>query len=69
MAGKSQCTGCGADIRWIKTVKGKSMPCNIEEVTIITKVGSIYRGFTPHWATCPKADEFRRREIANKTKG
>ena len=29
----STCRGCGAPIIWIKTERGKSMPCDPEQVT------------------------------------
>ena len=28
----SKCKGCGAEIVWIQTENGKSMPCNAEKV-------------------------------------
>lgn len=40
------CRGCGAEITMDGTDEGKWMPTNIS--------GS------PHWATCPKAAEFKR---------
>ena len=43
---KAQCRGCGALIYWIKTKKGKNMPVDADG--------------QPHWATCEKADTFRR---------
>lgn len=49
----AKCKSCGADIIWIKTVTGKSMPCNAEAVicwkkpkgkaTVITPNGETYR--------------------------
>lgn len=29
----ARCKSCGAELRWIKTTKGKAMPCNAEAVT------------------------------------
>lgn len=40
------CKGCGAGIFWQKTKNGKWMPLDPDG--------------TPHWSTCPKAEEFRR---------
>jgi hypothetical protein len=40
------CKGCGATIAWVKTAAGKMMPVDGDG--------------TPHFATCPKAAEFRR---------
>jgi hypothetical protein len=42
------CAGCGEPIYWIKTKAGASMPLNPDG--------------TSHFATCPKADLFRREE-------
>ena len=81
----SACRACGAEIRWIKTRDGKSMPCNQEGVfftpgggphTFVTPQGMVVRGtkgvswrshdgrfgYTPHWATCPQADRFRKKK-------
>lgn len=39
----SQCRGCGKEIRFIKTVKGKTMPVNPEKVWVrIAKGGKPY---------------------------
>lgn len=40
------CRGCGAEIAWYRTPKGKAIP--LDEGTLI-----------PHWGTCPNADDFR----------
>lgn len=44
--GAAQCKGCGADIEWWTTPRGKKMP---------TDEGTA----TPHWSTCPNAKEFK----------
>ena len=54
------CKKCKAKIRWIKTKKGKWMPVDSKEITIVTIVGEIQKGYIPHWATCPNAEEFRK---------
>ncbi len=36
---KSRCQSCGAPIVWIKTVSGKSMPCNASPVYYTTVGG------------------------------
>lgn len=36
----AKCRGCGASIVWIKTAKGKMMPCNPQMVGFITKTGA-----------------------------
>lgn len=43
----SKCRGCGAEIAWYETPKGKMIP--LDEGTL-----------EPHWSTCPNADSFRR---------
>lgn len=87
----SKCRGCGAAIVWIRTIRGKAMPCNAEAVEyqkdkrgkdfIVTKSGDVVRGriitdgekhgllepiidgegYISHYATCPKADLFRKK--------
>jgi hypothetical protein len=47
VANKSECTGCGAPIWWVKTRAGKNMPLNADMIA--------------HWATCPKAEDFRKK--------
>jgi hypothetical protein len=41
------CSGCNAVIHWVKTAKGKWTPVNPD--------GS------PHWSTCPKAKQFKKK--------
>ena len=48
------CRGCDAAITWTRTVTGRWSPLNLD--------GS------PHWATCPFADKFRRRMKKGGTK-
>ena len=81
----AKCKKCGADIVFIKTPKGKWMPCNeglveyhigntpdFDDVVVNDKGEVIQCTFDfqcrpdgvariPHWATCPYADDFRRR--------
>ena len=40
------CSGCGAPIWWMKTKRGRPAPFDSD--------------LTPHFATCPKADRFRK---------
>ena len=58
----SKCKGCGAEIIWIKTKAGKSMPCNLEKITIVTEQGETIVGYVPHWATCSKANDFKEKK-------
>ncbi len=55
---KAICKGCGIYIEWVKTEKGKNMPVDPNEITIITDEGKMVKGRIPHWATCPKANKF-----------
>ena len=57
----STCSKCNAKIEWIKTEKGRQMPVDLEPVTVVTKEGKTVRGYIPHWATCPNADDFRKK--------
>jgi len=53
------CQGCGTPIFFILTRKGKRMPVEGVELTIVTRTGDTVKGYRPHWATCPKAKEFK----------
>ena len=44
----AKCKGCGAEIKWIKTMAGKSMPCDAEAVTYWEKVGAVGKIVTPN---------------------
>lgn len=88
----SKCKSCGAEIIWIRTRTGRSMPCDPEKVyfepdpkgpaTIVTENGQIAKGILmdesaaigfggdgikvmtghrSHFATCPFADQHRRK--------
>jgi hypothetical protein len=87
-----KCKSCGASIVWIKTQKGKNMPCDADAVeyqenykskaTIVTEDGCVLKasiitpsggglapiidgkGYIPHWATCPFANNHRTRDNA-----
>jgi hypothetical protein len=41
------CKSCGAGIYWIRTAAGKAMPCDPDG--------------TSHFASCPQADQHRKR--------
>ena len=57
----SECKSCGAQIVWIKTVAGKSIPCCAKERTVVTKGGVIVKGHESHFADCPQANDWRQR--------
>jgi hypothetical protein len=56
----SVCQGCGIYIEWIKTEAGKNMPVDPKEISLINREGEVVKGFMPHWATCPKAKDFKK---------
>lgn len=51
------CKNCKKTIRNIRMRKGKPVPVDPEEVSIITRFGVTYKGFIPHLQTCT-ANEF-----------
>lgn len=56
----ANCKACGAEIAWIKTTKGRSMPVDARpKITVVTDGGETVTGRTPHWATCPAAERFK----------
>lgn len=71
--GQSRCSACGAPIQWCKTINGKSIPMDPDgdehgNMTILDDGTAIhvkpedgYGLYTSHFATCPNAEEFRRR--------
>lgn len=44
----AKCRGCGAEIIWIKTPAGKSMPCDSEPVPYWQKAGASGKVVTPN---------------------
>jgi hypothetical protein len=60
------CRSCGAPIFFVAMTSGKRMPLNQtpKKAVIIDKAtgqGSIQDAYTSHFATCPKADQHRRK--------
>lgn len=58
------CKGCGAPIRWIQMRSGKGMPVDAKPfkmIVIIDGIAGLREAWMPHWATCPKARDFKRR--------
>lgn len=49
----SRCKSCGAEIRFIKTISGKSMPVNAEHVYYKYKLGAKDRVVTPNGEVLP----------------
>lgn len=65
-----KCRSCGAEVIWVKTAKGKSMPleaCAPSEGNIrITDNVAVYgqKGSGPyisHFSTCPQAGDWRKK--------
>lgn len=61
------CRACGSPILWATSTKGRPMPLNLppEGRYVIEQhrsgpVASYSETYISHFATCPKADEFRR---------
>lgn len=48
---KSRCQGCGAEIIWIKTASGKSMPCDPQKVPYWERPGSPKKVIVPQSGT------------------
>lgn len=46
------CNVCGKEIAFIRTTKGKKMPVDREQISIIAADGKMYSGWRPHFATC-----------------
>lgn len=55
-----KCKKCGAPLIFAKTSTGKSMPFNVKK-TIILVNGKICSGNVTHFATCPYAKEFSKK--------
>ena len=70
----ANCKGCGAEVKWITMPTGKNMICDakltqgagewkgvlvLDNGVIIQRPTSEIRGHVPHWATCPKAKDFK----------
>lgn len=65
----AKCKGCGADIGWVKMRTGGVMPIDPEplKVVVVRKElhsdeapGSLITAYNTHWASCPKADTFKK---------
>ena len=70
-----QCRSSGAALIFARTAKGEVMPLNAEATTVYAvrplrdllgveeqTLADHLNGHVPHWATCPKADAFRRKK-------
>jgi len=70
----SKCSGCNAEIIWMHTMSGKRMPVDAksEKRFVVTgnndegePVGAVRDTYVSHFATCPQADAFRKKEAPN----
>lgn len=52
--GTANCKACKAPIEWWSTPNGKKIPMD-------------HGTATPHWSTCPNADDFRRPKVGRST--
>jgi monoamine oxidase len=53
--GDATCKGCGAQIEWWKTTNGHNIPMN----PMPMQGADDHAPAVPHWATCPKAKDFK----------
>lgn len=69
--GPGRCRSCGAAIEWAELESGKRMPFD-PPVVPVRMQGNLVQGqriiedvdttvTSPHWATCPDAEKWRRR--------
>lgn len=65
----SKCRSCQSEIVWATSQKGKAMPLDPKVVTVVETVDGpdgrevvrMVRGRVSHFATCPNANEHRKR--------
>lgn len=68
----STCRGCGAPIRWVRTIHGGLMPLDaepdpdgnvelVDHFAVVHSQPTLFGGdrWMPRHATCPDADQFR----------
>ena len=60
------CRACHAEVVWATTEKGKPMILDAkpQRLYVIGDDGvcRFVKAYTPHWGTCPHADQFKRKE-------
>jgi len=57
----AHCKACQAEIKFIRTAKNqRQMPVDLPAITVVTADGQVIKAYTPHWATCPGAETFRK---------
>jgi hypothetical protein len=65
-AGSARCRGCGRTIEWFWTPNNRRMPFSLKmemhvSETDMYALASMTR-YEPHFASCPKAETFRRKK-------
>lgn len=61
---KGTCKTCKAPILWAKTENGKAVPLDAEPIKRFIEEGEVVKlvdTYVTHFATCPQADQHRRR--------
>lgn len=61
---KGNCESCGAEILWVTTHKGSKQPLDpkpMQRVVIRGGIAFSMKTYLPHHATCPQADQWRRK--------
>jgi hypothetical protein len=59
------CKSCGAQIQFVITKTGKKMPLDAKPRRFYVIQGGMpvqFQGHEPHFATCPKADRFKKKK-------
>jgi len=54
------CRACGTAILFVATRDGKKAPVDADVTVVMTPAGDAVRGHRSHFATCPKAADFRK---------
>jgi hypothetical protein len=56
--GSSACRGCGAEMQWFETPRGKKMPMSAVSGTEDDESQKL----EAHWTVCPNAKDFRKKK-------
>jgi hypothetical protein len=65
--GEGVCRKCLAHLEWFRTPKNRRMPFSLVNDVMVGPDGQLYpkpslTKLEPHWASCPFAEEFRRKK-------
>lgn len=61
---KAKCKACGAPILWVEMASGKKMPLDARPVSMVEVkegIGQVIQVYQAHFATCPGAEQFRKK--------